>query len=67
MKCYYFTCEGRDSAGYPSSMAHEYIDETEEQARRGLIHTLNHLYKFYPQRIKLVESKEWAPSPFDWD
>ncbi len=62
-----FVCEGTDRNGNPATLMQEFIHGTEEQARRELIHTLNHLHRFYPRKIKLKKVNEWQPSPFFFD
>lgn len=62
-----FICEGKDSHGKELVIQQEFIHESEEQARRELIHTLNHLYNFYPRKIKLEQINIWEPSPFFFD
>lgn len=62
-----FMCEGIDYNGNLSIIEQEFIHETEEQARRELVHTLNHIKKFRPKKLKLVQVKEWEPSPFRFD
>ena len=64
--CFEFTCEGVDSGGYPFVLVREYIHHTEEEARRELVHALNHLCHLYPRKLKLRQVDEWFPSPFDF-
>lgn len=59
-----FVCEGINSAGRISTIEQEFIHQDEEQARRELIHTLNHLYGFRPRKLSLKQTEIWEPSPF---
>ena len=67
MYLYTFIVEGRDSCGNPFVREQEFIHETEEQARRELVHTLNHLYRLFPRKIALQRIVDWEPSPFFFD
>lgn len=62
-----FICEGIDRNGSYVEFEQEFIHQTEEEARRELVHTLNHLYNFYPRKLKLKQIHEWEPSPFFFD
>lgn len=64
---YTFICEGIDSNGNETIIEQEFIHQTEEQARRELVHTLNHLHRFRPRKLKLKRINEWEPSPFFFD
>lgn len=64
---YTFIVEGVDDAGNPGVREQEFIHATEEQARRELVHTLTHLHRFYPRKLKLQRINEWEPSPFFFD
>lgn len=62
-----FICEGIDCNGRHVELEQDFIHQTEEQARRELVHTLNHLHHFYPRKLKLEKINEWEPSPFFFD
>jgi len=67
MYLYTFIVEGKDSSGKLAVLEQEFIHETEEQARRGLIQTLNSLHRFSPRKITLQRIVDWEPSPFFFD
>lgn len=64
---YTFLVEGINDAGNPDIREQDFIHATEEQARRELIHTLTHLHRFYPRKLRLQQINEWEPSPFFFD
>lgn len=55
---FYFACEGRKD-GQTAYTEQDYTHEDEEQARRELVHTLNHLHHFYPRKITLLKVEEF--------
>jgi len=67
MFLYTFMVEGKDDTGLLCIREQESIHETEEQARRQLIHTLTHLHRFFPRKITLQRIADWEPSPFFFD
>jgi hypothetical protein len=62
-----FVCEGTYSDGTLATREHDYIHQTEFEARREVIHALIGLYNFYPKKISLKQTKVWSPSPFFFD
>jgi len=66
MKWYTFCCEGIDNYGYSTAITQKFADETEEQARREVIHLVNGMFGFYPRKLTLLESKDYEVSPFDF-
>lgn len=67
MNKYHFECEGTDANGKKTVTVQYFIHETEEEARRELVHTLNHLFQFYPRKLRLLRMSKWEPSPFLFD
>jgi hypothetical protein len=67
MTKYTFLCEGIDASGKKAVTEQYFIHETEEEARRGLIYTLNHLFHFYPRKLRLKRMNKWEQSPFLFD
>jgi hypothetical protein len=66
-KFFKFRCEAIDRNGLQINNIQEFIHETEEQARRELIHTLNSLHGVYPRKLDLITIANWEPSPFYFD
>lgn len=59
MKIYSFHCEDKDRFIKQIDQIHE----TEEEARRFLIYTLNCIHNYYPRKISLLSVEPWEP-PF---
>jgi len=66
MKHYFFRCEGLDGFGYPAVTTQSFIHESEEQARREVIHNLSSMFDFFPKKVTLLKVESWEPSPFDY-
>jgi len=64
---YTFICEGINASGEKDVIEQYYVHQTEEEARRGLIHTLTHLFHFYPKNLKLNRINKWESSLFLFD
>jgi hypothetical protein len=57
---FYFVAESKDGR-----KEIEYTHETEEQARRELVHILNHIHKFYPKKITLLKVEKFQKNVWE--
>ena len=66
MNTYTFLVKSTDVHGYPVETFQDSSHNSEEQARRALIHRCNHLLNIYPRTLKLTNVSQYQKSKFDF-